>query len=277
MSKVNLAKATGVSSPGAAAPKNEIIIFEADGVIFPNSDQGGVLIEGSFVLPSGDKMVTVYSTKSKTEASMETEGDEDSMSFKSMVKLQHPGNSKAVKEFIQFWTGKNVIVMHKACGENHYEVCGTPCAPLQLKAAKQDNNDGRFWTMSFEPFAKSGFVPKIYEGAVVIAAPFEVADLTVIPAIADNGVQYQLPSNNNGDEIGFGQVINAHGTILTIIGGGGSDPAILTPTAVSNVVGWNFKVILKGGQNWVALQGAVINFRSFQAGNDNYLIELSRG
>ena len=30
--KVNLAKASGSSAPGAAAPKNEIIIMEAEGI-----------------------------------------------------------------------------------------------------------------------------------------------------------------------------------------------------------------------------------------------------
>jgi hypothetical protein len=270
--KVNLAKASGKSSPGAAAPKNEIIIFEADGVIFPNSDQGGVKIDGSFVLPNGEKMVTIYSTKSKTEATMETEGDEDSMSFKSMVKLQHPGNSKEVKEFVQYWTGKNVIVMHKACGENFYEVCGTPCAPLQLKAAKKDDNDARFWTLSFEPFAKSGFVPKIYEGAVVIAEPHTVDDVAALPLLKANGVQYQLPALAVTDVIEVDGVDLDHGTIVTLIGGGGANPATLASAVSGDVT-----AVLASGTTWVGLLNAVIHLKVFKAGATTYLFELSRG
>lgn len=270
--KVNLTKATGVSSPGAAAPKNEIIIFEfLPGFVFPPSDPGGVKIQGNFVLPGGDTMITLYSTKSKTEASMETEGDEDSQSFKSMFKAQHPGNSKEVKEFVQFWTGKNVGVMHKACGENYYEVMGTPCAPLQLKSAKKDDNDGRSWTLNFEPFAKSGFVPKIYEGTVVVADPFAVTDVDQVPLLKANGTQYQIPALAVTDVIEVNGIDLDHGTIVSLIGSGGVAPATLASAASGDVT-----VMLANGTAWVALNKAVIHLRVFDAGATTYLIEMSR-
>ena len=271
--KVNLAKASGSSAPGAAAPKNEIIIMEAEGIqVFPPSDENGVVMQGSFAMKSGEKMITVYSTKSKTDASMETEGDEDMMSFKSKLVLQHPGNSKEVKEFVQYWTGRNVVAMHKACGENHYEVMGTPCAPLQLKSAKQDNNDGRIWTLTFEPFAKSGFVPKIYEGAVVFTEPTEVADSTAIQLTSANGLQYSLPELAVTEAIGVdGAVTLEHGQIVTLIGNGGAAPATLSNGAAGDVT-----AVLVGGATWTALENSVIHLRIFKAGAPTYLFELSR-
>lgn len=274
--KVNLSKATGSSAPGSPAPKNEIVIMEAEDIaVFPISDEKGVVMQGSFVMKDGNKMITVYSTKSKTDASMETEGDEDMMSFKSKLVLQHPGNSKEVKEFVQYWTGRNVVAMHKACGENHYEVMGTPCAPLQLKSAKQDNNDGRFWNLTFEPFAKSGFVPKIYNGAVVFAEPFDVVDATDISLNPINGLMYKIPATSVATAIGINHPITLqHGKIVTLIGSGGeANPVLysLAPTATS------IGIILAGSGTWSALENAVIHLQVFQSGGGLYLIELSRG
>ncbi|WP_445458425.1 hypothetical protein [Flavobacterium sp. HNIBRBA15423] len=269
--KVNLTKASGNSNPGAAAPKNEIILMEAEYVTFPPSDENGVLLEGNFVLADEEKMITIYSTKSKTDASMESEGDEDMNSFKSKLTLMHPGNSKEVKEFVQYWSGRNVIAMHKACGENHYEVMGTPCAPLQLKAAKQDNNDGRAWTLNFEPFAKSGYVPKIYEGAVVFAEPFEVADVAAVPLLVANGYHYKLPALAVTAAIAIDGITLAHGKIITLIGSGGADPATL-----ANGVTGDVTTLLVGGTSWTALNKSVINLKVFIAGATTHLIELSR-
>lgn len=272
--KVNLAKASGSSAPGAAAPKNEIIIMEAEDIaVFPISDEKGVVIQGSFTMKPGKNMITVYSTKSKTDAPMETEGDEDTMSFKAKLVLQHPGNSKEVKEFVQYWTGRNVVAMHKACGEAHYEVMGTPCAPLQLKGAKQDNNDGRMWTLTFEPFAKSGFVPKIYEGAVVFAEPFNVVDPTAIELKVENGLQYSLANLNSASPIQvFGAITLEHGQIISLIGNGGG----AATTLANGPAGTNVTAVLVGGTTWTALENSVIHLRIFKSGTTTYLFELSR-
>lgn len=270
--KVNLNKQQGASSPGAAAPKNEIVIIEVtDNFVFPATDESGIELQGNFVLPGDDTMVKIYSTKSKTEAPMETEGDEDSLSFKSTFKAQHPGNRSEVKKFVQFWTGKNVIVLHKACGDDFYEVMGTPCAPLQLKSTKQDNNDGRFWMFSFEPFAKSGFVPKEYRGTLVFAAPFDIALVTATALTPANGQIYNVPALPVTAVIGTASCTLDHGKIVTLIGKGGAAPATLA-SAVSGTV----TVILAGGTTWTAFNKAIIHLKVFKAGGTTYLIEQSR-
>lgn len=269
--KVNLYKPAGNSSPAAAAPKNEIIIVESDNLIFPGTDESGVILEGNFVLPLGENMVTLYSTKSKTEAPMETEGDEDALSFKSSFKAQHPGNRAEVKKFVQFWTGRNVVLLHKACGDDYYEVMGTPCAPLQLKSTKTDNNDGRFWNLSFEPFAKSGFVPKEYRGALVFAEPFTVADVTAMPLLVANGYHYDIPALAVAANIAVDGINLDHGKTVTLMGNGGANPAVLQTGVAGGA-----KVLLNNGTAWTALRKSLIHLRVFKDGVDTYLIELSR-
>lgn len=271
--KVNLNKPTGTSSPGSAAPKNEIIFIEAETIVsFPRPDEGGVRLQGSFVLEDDEKMVKVYSTKSKVDAPMETDGDEDMTSFKPKLVLMHPGNKVEVKEFVQFWTGRNIVALHKACGETHYEVMGTPCAPLQLKAAKQDNNDGRGWTLTLEPFAKTGFVPQVYEGAVVFTDPTQVPAGSNLELTTANGLQYEIGADTTGSAIeAAGSVTLEHGQVVTLIGKGGTTPSVLA-SGVAGVV----TTILANATSWTALAKHVIHLKVFKAGATTYLIEVSR-
>lgn len=269
---INLQKAAGMS-PGSAAPKNAIVLVDAQYLNFPDSDPKGVKLVGVPTLKEGAwaKFVSIYSTKSKTEASMETDGDEDMMNFASKFVAQHPGNKLEVKEFVQNWTGRDIVIFHKACGDDFWEVMGTPCAPLQLKATKQDNNDGRFYNLSFEPFAKSGFVPKHYEGDIPFDLPVVIEDVTAAELTEDNGIQYKVPSLDVTAAFGVASIDLAHGQHIVLIGGGGEAPA-----TVANGVADEVTVLLKNGTTWTALAGATIHFQVFLAGATKYLVELSR-
>jgi hypothetical protein len=270
--KVSLNKPTGIS-PGSAAPKSETIIVDVEDIqVFPNSDQNGVKLAGQFVLKAGASMYKMYGTKSKTDAPYESDGDEDSISINQKFMIQHPGNKLEIKEFVQNWLGRNVIILHKACQDGFYEVMGTPCAPLQVKPAKVDNNDGRYHTLNFESFAKTALVPKHYEGTTVFADPFTVADVTAIAATTANGQHYKLPSLAITAAVGFGSVTLPHGSLLTLIGDGGSDPATLNSGAAGSAT-----VLLAEGAEWVALRDATIHLEVFNDDGTTYLIERSRG
>ena len=267
----NVTKQSGIS-PGSGAPKGDTIIMIVEDIaVFPPSDQNGVKMVGNFLMKSGKFPFTVYGTKSKTEAPYESDGDEDSINISQKYMMQHPGNGLAVKELTQNLLGKNVIILHRACQEDFYEVMGTPCAPLQLKPSKSDNNDGRFHTFNFEAFAKTSLVPKHYEGDVVLATPFAVADVTTIVVNATNGVQYKLPSLAVTAAIAFTSVDLEQKQYVTLIGQGGVAPATLDSGTANNVT-----VVLLNGTTWSALENAVINFMVVNAGADTYLIELSR-
>lgn len=270
--KVNLNKPGGIS-PGSGAPKSETIIVDVEDIqVFPVSDQNGVKLAGQFALKPGASMIKMYGTKSKTDAPYESDGDEDSISITQKFMIQHPGNNLEIKEFVQNWLGRNVIILHKACQDGFYEVMGTPCAPLQVKPAKVDNNDGRYHTLNFESFAKTALVPKHYEGAAVFADPFAVADATAV-ALTNSNSHYKLPASSSGESIGFvNDASLTHGKMVTLIGDGGTDPAIL-----SSGDSGSSSVLLVENSDWIALRDAVIHFEVFNQGGSIFLIEKSRG
>ena len=158
--------------------------------------------------------------------------------------------------------------MHKACGENHYEVMGTPCAPLQLKANKKDDNDGRYYELSFEPFAKSAFVPMIYDGEVIVAEPAIYAGTISIA----QGNQYNMPTSTTGDALAVDLVDTANDTIVTLIGQGGTNPS-----QVVNNEATGTNVLLKNSTPWIAAKGSYIHFRVLKTLTKEFLIEISRG
>jgi hypothetical protein len=269
--KMNLGAPTGISA-GAGSGKDQVTIVLAEDVaVFPPRDASGVKMVGNFVMKPGAKMITLYTTKSKGEAPVTTDGDEDSISIKQMFNTQHPGNRLECKEFVQNWLGKNVYILHKACQDDFFEVMGTPCAPLQLKPEKTDTNDARFWAFKFEAFAKSAYVPGHYEGELVLAAPFAVVNATELVLTEDNGSHYKLPATSSATSIAVDGFDFSHGKYITLIGSGGSTPA--TFAQGSGLV----DVVMKNGTTWTALEGAVIQFQVYQAGATTYLFELSRG
>lgn len=272
MLKINLTAPTGISA-GAGSGKDQVTIVLAEDVaVFPPRDGSGVKMDGNFVMKAGAKMVTLYTTKSKGEAPVTTDGDEDSISIKQMFNTQHPGNRLEVKEFVQNWLGKNVYILHKACQDDFFEVMGTPCAPLQLKPEKTDTNDARFWSLKFEAFAKSAYVPGHYEGELVLGAPAAVVDVTEIAMFEDNGFQFKLPATATSEDIGVNGMDHKHGAFITLIGGGGVDPSV-----VSQGVAGAVTFVLKNGTAWTALENAVLQLQVFKAGATTYLFELSRG
>ncbi len=86
-----------------------------------------------------------------------------------------------------------------------------------------------------------------------------------------NGTQYQLPSYAVTAAIDIASIDQPHGTFVTLIGGGGADPATLASGA-----GTAATVLLKDNTTWTALENATITFRVFDADATIYLIEESR-
>lgn len=259
-------KPRGNKSPGASAPKepNVTIVDVDDILVFPQRDGKGVLMEGSFVMKPNATMIQVYMTPSKSKASFESEGDEDAQQFKHKFEGEHPGNELEISEFVQNFTGRNVIVIYGSCSDNFRKVLGSKCAPLQLKPSLQDDNDARKHMLVFEQAAASGYVPGHYVGEIVLEDPFEAVghDLTV----AENSLMQKLPSSAVATDITVTAITAEADSIVTLIGGGGAAAATLEPAA---------NVLLKGGANWTALDGAVIHFKVFE-GTEKMLIEVGR-
>ncbi|WP_278035891.1 hypothetical protein [Flavobacterium nitratireducens] len=266
----NVVKPLG-KSPGAAAPKdpNVTIVAVDDILTFPVTDGKGVNYVGNFVMKAGARMYTVYMTPSKIKAGYESDGDEDSITFKQRFEGEHPGHELEIAEFVQNWTGVNVIIIYGSCSDNFRKVIGTKCAPVQLKPSLTDDNDSRKHMLVFEQFAKSGYVIGHYTGALVFADPFAVVSASAIAVNSTNGYIYQLPAEVAAIE--FSEITLNHGDVITLIGGGGDTPATLSPGVE------NKDAILKGFSVWIALEGATLTLEVFKAGSLTFLIEKSRG
>lgn len=271
-----VAKPAGIS-PGSASPKKaNVTIFDMDDVaFFPDRDENGIVIAGNILMKPGKKMIQVYFTRSKISAPYESDGDEDSISIKPSFEAQHPGNKREGREFIQNWLGRNVGIIHETC-DGQKELVGTPCAPLQMKPSKQDNNDGLFHMLKFEAFASSNLLPALYEGALALTSSgATVALITAVPVSATGGTVLSLPAATANTKALFAKNDTLpHGTVISLLGNGGTGSFANT---VEDGISGNVTVILKAGTVWTALVNSFLNLKVFRSGATTYLIEESRG
>lgn len=263
---ISVTKPKGKSSPGASAPKdpNVTIVRAEDILSFPPRNENGVLLEGSIVMKPNAYMFQVYMTPSTIEASYTTEGEEDAEQFKHTFKGEHPGDDLEISEFIQNNTGRDLIIVYGACTESIKKVMGSKCAPMKLKTESQDNKDGRKKILNFEQIVATGFVPAHYEGALVLGDPYTASGTTL--NIYNDRLVQKLPAVASESDITINNITADAGSVVTLIGGGGAETAVLEPSS---------KVLLKTGANWSALEGAIIHFKVYE-GTTKMLIETHR-
>lgn len=276
--RINIVKSSTGKSPGAAAPKepNVTIVAVDDILVFPPRDGNNVAHVGNFVLNPNAKMIQVYMTPSKTKAGYTPEGSEDDITFKHMFEGEHPGNELQIGEFVQNWTGVNCIVIYGSCSDAFRKVVGTKCAPMQLKAELKDDNDSRVHMLKFDQAAKAPFVPGHYTGTLSLGAPIVPTTVTPLNVNHLEGLQYKLPVFNTAADITLFWASVPDGEIVTLIGSGGTAPAVLK-NGVPVLVGvGNTAIILTKSLTWVALEGAVINLKAISGVSTNYFLEVSR-
>lgn len=269
MFRVN-APRPGGTSPGSAktAKPNVMIAYADDFLSIPSRDAKGVRMQGNFVFKTGRHWQHIYITPSKQDRSWESEGDEDAISIQHKFVGDHPGDELESAEFVQQWLGKGVIIGVDFCDGSPKRIIGTQCAPLQIQPNFVANNEKTGYEITFQAFAKTNQLPGFYYGDFIEANPFAVQDNEAINLLPENGNHYALMRSTVGDAIAVASNTMPHGSIVSLIGGGGDVPAELTTSA---------NVLLVSGTTWIALDNAVINFRVFNNGTNNILIEESRG
>lgn len=264
-------------SAGAPTPKDPdlVIIKTSDVLAWPAPDAGGVNLLGNYVIKPGATMHKLYSTPSKIGSGFESEGDEDAVGVKQKVDASHPGNSVEIREFVLSALGESFIILQGTCRDENKTVYGTKCSPMKLKPTFSDNGDGTNHTFVFEQYMRTDQVPYNYTGAMTFDAPFAVADNN-LPLLEANGLAYQLPAFEDalGTALDVASLDLAHGSIVSLIGGGGAEPAVLSGGPATGAA--NVEVLLKEGTNWTALQNATISLEVFVAGATTYLVERSR-
>ena len=260
------------TASGSAAAKNPNVLIVAvkDIATWPPRNSKKVLMEGAFTLKPNAKIAEVYMTSSKTKAPYESDGDEDAISLKQKFEGEHPGTQLEINEFIADWLGEPCIVIHGSCQDAFKKVVGTACAPVQLKPAGQDDNDGRKHMLVFEQFAKTEWLPGHYTGPLPSVDPFAVVSSSAVALSPANGYVYQLPNYTTTAPIVIATNTLQHGDVITLIGGGGAGPSTLASGVTDK------SALLVAGTTWVGLAGAVIHLKVFRAGALTLFTEISR-
>lgn len=261
---------------GAGAPKGKdqyvTVVYVDDIIGFPLTNERGVLLQGNIVLKPGAIMEKIYETDESQKASHKFEGDADAGGFLKMFEGTHPGDELEINEFVQNNIEVPVILIYPVdCNTGRRKVVGLPCNPVYLKAEFEDSKDGVKHTLTYEQRRRDRHVAKFYDGEINYAENYISADTSLALATAD-GFVYQLPSVAVADtDVTITSSNIVHKKIVSIVGGGGTEPA----TLVGGVSG-PVTVILDNGTAWVAYKDSVIHLQVYDGGAVTYLIELSR-
>ena len=131
------------SNPGMPrGKKNIIIIFDFDKATMVRDEKGVKITSLSMV--GSAKPIGLFVNQSSIDAGDETEGDAYSRGYLHHVNFDHPGTDLEIAEFKANNVNGNLgaIVLGCDASETTAKVYGTPCAPLTMQAAnEQDTNE----------------------------------------------------------------------------------------------------------------------------------------
>jgi hypothetical protein len=263
--------AAGAGAPTGKNP-NASVIHVADILAFPDTDENGVKLVGNIVLKLGAKVERIYLTDASQKVSHKYDGDPDAGGLTKTIEGTHPGDELAINEYIQNNLEEPVIIVYDLdCNTNKRKVVGLKCNPLYLKPEFIDDNSGVKHTLVFEQRRRDRHVSKFYEGELSFAENAVSPDTSLVLAEA-SGFVYQLPAVTVADtDVTITSTDITHKKVISLIGGGGSEPATL-----SGGVSGPVTVLLDNGTPWVAVKDSVIHLQVFDAGATVYLIEMSR-
>ena len=128
------------SNPGMPrGKKNIVIIFDMDKASMTR-DEKGVTVS-ALTLPQDVTPIGIFVDQKSIDAGDEVEGDAYARGFIHHVNFDHPGTELAIAEFKANNVNANLgaIVMGCDASETTAKVYGTPCAPLTMQAANEQD------------------------------------------------------------------------------------------------------------------------------------------
>lgn len=260
------------ASPGGPEAKSPFITImkteDLESEATPNAK--GILHEGLYQMKLGKEPMNLYNTGSFQGFSFETDGDEDAASIQKTLTARHPGDTLEIREFIGEQTDVDVVVMFGGgCGSGRRTVIGGKCAPIKMRANLTKDNDGTYYELTFSNMSSNNIMPGFYDGPDPVANAF--AGALALSLLEVNGPLQKLPSSALAEAVTVADIDFPTGSFISILGGGGTDPAVITDGA-----GTAAQFVLKDGTQFIGLEGARITFEVFIAGTTTYLIERSR-
>lgn len=261
------------SSPGGPVSKSPflIIIKTEDIETAPEPNAKGILHEGLFQMKTGKEPFKLYNTGSFQNFGFETDGDEDGASVQKTLTARFPGDGLEIREFIGSQTDIEVIVLFGGgCGSSQKTVIGSQCAPIKMRSNFTMDNDTTHYELTFSNMSNDNIMPGIYEGPDPVANAF--LGTLALALLEANGPLHKLPSSTLAEAVTVGSIDFPSGSFVRVLGGGGTDPAVISDGAGGAAATF----VLKDGTPFIGLDGASITFEVFIAGTTTYLIERSR-
>lgn len=129
------------SNPGMPrGKKNILIIFDFDKVQTYTRDEKGVAVT-AFAMMQGAKPIGIFVDQKSIDGGDEVEGDSYARGFLPHLNFDHPGTELAIAEFKANNVNSNLgaIVIPCDAAETTVKQYGTPCAPLVMQAANEQD------------------------------------------------------------------------------------------------------------------------------------------
>lgn len=158
----------------AVAKSCDITIMDvADITAEPTREVGNTALVGDYTLSADAKAMTIYGTPTTISETEEYSGDLDARGVKQGVEFEHPGDSVAVKNFIEAYMNRGVVILVKECdgsAEGRVQAFGDKCNPLYMSVERTGNNEANKRKFTFKQELSGKFLPGDYSGKMPAVA-----------------------------------------------------------------------------------------------------------
>ena len=158
----------------AATRKSQIILIDVEDVDSePTREVGNCTVTGNITLKEGAKAVSVYATASTIQVTEELSGDPDAEGIKTGIVFDHPGNSVAIKNFIEVYKNRGVILLIQECdgsSAGRYQLIGRVCNPLRLSLETKMDGEATKRTLTWKQALPDKFLAGEYAGEMPAVA-----------------------------------------------------------------------------------------------------------
>ncbi len=152
----------------AVARKSQIIVIDAEDVASePARTVGDCSVTGDITLKTGAKALSIYATSSTIQVTEELSGDPDAEGIKNGAVFEHPGNSVAIKNFVEVYKNRGVILLIQECdgsSSGRYQLIGRACNPLRLSLETKMDGEATKRTLTWKQALSDKFLAAEYSG-----------------------------------------------------------------------------------------------------------------
>lgn len=152
----------------AATRKSLIIIIDVEDVASePTREVGNCNVTGNVTLKTGAKAISIYATASTIQLTEELSGDPDAEGIKTGLVFEHPGNSVAIKNFLEVFKNRGVIAIVQECdgsAAGRPQILGRVCNPLRLSLETKMDGEATKRTLTWKQALPDKFLAGEYSG-----------------------------------------------------------------------------------------------------------------